>query len=198
MAAQASLAGMPGRERVDVLIYEAAKSVPPVPAAPQGARLASIKAWPLARYQERGERCEVSNPLTGRTHRISLKKYAHLDPETTLVELIFHFVPVPYRSKEALGIRERALNGLRREYEAIISWHDDEVRLAEDLEEWNTRYPDRPKTREQFFLEMHGHLSSRREFCREVGLLDLDDIWALHEEYAARRPDAISSWRKLR
>jgi len=198
MAAQASLAGMPGRERVDVLIYEAATSVPPVPAAPQGGRSASIKARPLARYQERGEPCAVSNPLTGRTHRLSLKKYAHLDPETTLVELIFHFVPVPYRSKEALGIRERALNGLRREYEAIISWHDDAARLAEDLEEWNARYPERPKTREQFFLEMHGHLSSRRGFCREVGLLDLDDIWALHEEYAARRPDVISSWRMRR
>lgn len=50
MTAQASLAGMPGRERVDVLIYEAAKPVPPVPAAPAGARSASIKAWPLARY----------------------------------------------------------------------------------------------------------------------------------------------------
>lgn len=198
MAAQASLAGMPGRERVDVLIYEAAKSVLPVPAAPQGARSASIKAWPLARYQKRGEPCEMSNPLTGRTHRISLRKYAHLDPETTLVELIFHFVPAPYRSREALGIRERALRVLRCEYEAIISWHDDEARLAEDLEEWIARYPERPKTREQFFLEMHGRLSSRREFCREVGLLDLDDIWALHEEYAARRPDAISSWRKLR
>jgi len=198
MAAQASLAGMPGRERVDVLIYEAAKSVPPVPAAPQGARSASIKAWPLARYQERGEPCAVSNPLTGRTHRLSLKKYAHLDPDTTLVELIFHFVPVPYRSKEALGIRERALNGLRREYEAIIAWHDDEVQVAEVLADWNTRYPDRPWTREHFFLERHTHRSSREGFCQQIGLLDHDDIWALHEEYAARRPDVISSWRKLR
>ncbi len=123
MTAQASLAGMPGRERVDVLIYEAAKPVPPVPAAPAGARSASIKAWPLTRYQKRGEPCEVSNPLTGRTHRISLKQYEHLDPETTLVELIFHFVPVPYQSKEALGIRERTIRALRREYEIIISWH---------------------------------------------------------------------------
>lgn len=136
--------------------------------------------------------------MTGRTHRISLRKYAHLDPETTLVQLIFHFVPVPYRSKEALGIRDCALNGLRREYEAIISWHDDEARLSEELEEWNARYPERPKTRELFFLVTHGHLSSRRGFCGQIGLLDLDDIWALHEEYAARRPDAIPSWRMRR
>ncbi len=75
MTAQASLAGMPGRERVDVLIYEAAKSVPPVPPAPEGARSASIKAWPLARYQERGEPCEVCSCLTGCTHHISLKRH---------------------------------------------------------------------------------------------------------------------------
>lgn len=198
MAVQASLADMRGRERVDVLIYEAAKSVPPVPPAPVGARSASIKAWPLAQYLARGEPCEVCSCLTGRTHRIPLRKYTHLDPETTLVELIFHFVPVPYRSKEAEGIRERAVRALRREYETTIAWHDDEARLAEDLADWNTRYPERPRTREQFFLEMHAHLSSQEEFCRQIGLLDLGDIWAIHEEYAALRPDAISSWRRLR
>ncbi len=198
MVARASLAGMPGRERVDVRIYEAAKSVPPVPPAPDGSRSARIKAWPLARYQERGEPCAVCSCLTGRMHRISLKQYEHLDPETTLVELIFHFVPVPYQSKEARGIRERAIRALRREYETIISWHDDAVRLTEDLADWNTRFPERPQTRERFFLEMHAHRSSREEFCRQIGLLDLDDLRALHEEYAERRPEVISSWRKLR
>ena len=120
---------------------------PPVPPAPQGARSASIKAWPLARYRERGEPCEVCSCLTGRTHRISLKEYAHLDPETTLVELIFRFVPVPYTSKEARGIRDRAVRALRREYETLIAWHDDEARLAEDLADWNIRFPERPRTR---------------------------------------------------
>ena len=136
--------------------------------------------------------------LTGRTHRISLKEYAHLDPETTLVELIFRFVPVPYTSKEARGIRDRAVRALRREYETLIAWHDDEARLAEDLADWNIRFPERPRTREQFFIEMHAHRASREEFCRQIGLLDLEDVWTLHEAYAERRPDVISSWGKLR
>lgn len=70
-----------------------------------------VRQWgqSLASWRTRlgGDEGVVTDPAVGGEHKLSLKPYAHLDPERTYLALSFGFIPEPsarrsYKEEEAL------------------------------------------------------------------------------------------------
>lgn len=191
MAQLAPLEGVKGKESLTVVVYEARMVVPPLPVPPEGARVAHTDAVSLATLQAVGDPCTVTNPLTGKTHRVSLAPYAHLDGETTWVEVIFHFVPTPPKSREAQGMRERAAEQLRQQYETVLAVFDAPHGLAGERRHLP---PYRQSAKGEMLQRARGALSANIAFCTSIALVTHDEVASINEEFAAQRPDVFSSW----
>ncbi len=191
MAQLAPLEGVKGKESVAVVVYEAGMIAPPLPVPPEGARVAHTEAVSLATLRAAGDPCAVTNPLTGKSHRIALAPYVHLDGTTTRVEVIFHFVPVPPKSKEAQGMRERAAEQLRQQYENVLAVFDAPHGMAGECRHVP---PHRQGAKGEMLQRARGALSANISFCTSIALVTHGEVASINEEFAAQRPDVFSSW----
>jgi hypothetical protein len=192
----ARYAGAPGREVLEITVQAADPNRNRYDHDAPGSVGARIQATTIARWRERrgGDEFVVTNPVTGRSHHVSLAPYADLDPETTYIGFVFHFYPAPFRSKEARRIRERAILELRGIYESAIDWHtgalwEREAREGIPPEERISR-DEYPRMVEYCRTRSWAYFS----FATSTGILRPDEAWAILREYAARYPDLFHAW----
>lgn len=192
----ARYAGSPGREVLEITVQAADPNRNQYDHEAPGSVGAQIQARTVSAWRavRGGDAFTVTNPLTGRSHHVSLAPYADLDPETTYVGFVFHFYPAPFRSKEAQRIRERAISELRRIYESAIDWHTGALWKREA----QGGIPPEERIPPDEYPRMVEYCRARSwaycEFATRTGILRPDEAWAILREYAAQYPELFRAW----
>lgn len=188
--------GSRGKEVVGLIVIgtNANRNVYDHPAP--GAVSASIQGRPISRIRELygGDIFTLTSPTTGRKHRISLTSFADLDPDTTYVQIFFHFYPTPFASKEARLIRARMIREIRRAYQGAIDCHTGRV----TQQEAEADMPPESRLSAADIASLAEHLkrkaSAHTELAIHTGILLHHECAAINNEYAARQPDMFRPW----
>jgi len=192
---QAPYAGSRGKEVVELTIFSADDAEPRGQNAP-GAQTTSIKGRTITQLRARhgGDVFTISNPSTGRQHRVSLRQFARRDPERTYVQIRFHFYPAPFASKEARLIRERTIREIRRAYENAVECHTGTITQRE--EEAGVPVEARLSATDIDGLKEHlkRQASAHIDLATRTGILMHDEVEAINNEFAARQPDLFRRW----
>lgn len=185
MAFQPPLEGGRGREALALHVFSAAEPEPQ-DLYELGAQTTTIMARTLAQLRARyGDEFDIRNPTTGKRHHVRLQRYADYDPDTTLVQFRFHFYPAPFASREAQVLQQRARNELRRLHELMIAIKDD----PKFEHAWDNVPEGLPRTRDENIGATKGRKLAFEDFATRIGLLTHDEIAAINNEYAIKRPD---------
>lgn len=161
-----------------------------------GAVSASVQGRPISRIRERygGDGFTLTSPTTGRKHRVSLTPFADLDPDTTDVQIFFHFYPTPFASKEARLIRSRTIREIRRAYQSAIDCHTGRI----TQQEAEAGVPPESRLSPADIASLAEYLkrkaSAHTELAIHVGILLHHECAAINNEYAARQPDLFRPW----
>ncbi len=186
MAFQPPLEGGRGREALALHVFSAAEPEPH-DLYELGAQTTTIMARTLAQLRARygGDEFDIRNPTTGKRHHVRLHRYADHDPDTTFVQFRFHFYPAPFASREAQVLQQRARNELRRLHELMIAIKDD----PKFEHAWDNVPEGLPRTRDENIGATKGRKLAFEDFATRIGLLTHDEIAAINNEYAIKRPD---------
>lgn len=97
----------------------------------------------------------------------------------------FHFYPAPFASREAQLLQQRARNELRRLHELVIAIKDD----PKFEHAWDDTPAGMPRSREENVGAIRGCNLAFEDFATRIALLTHDEVAAINNEYAIKRPD---------
>ncbi len=195
---QAQYADSRGREIIELFAFSTDDPEPRGPdigCAP-GAQTTTISPRTVAQIRARygGDSFTITNPATGRSHRVSLKRFARHDPDRTYVQFRFHFYPAPFASKEAQLIRESTIREIRRAYEGAIDCHTGKI--ARQEAEAGVPVEARLSATDIDGLKEHlkRQASAYVHFATHTGILVHSEVAAINNEFATQQPDLFRPW----